>query len=286
MRGRTAGEYAASRLARIYSVAVPALALTYVLDTIGRAMRPELYHGFCCDQGGPAIWQFLRNLVFGGNVWFASVSPGSDIPYWSLGYEAWYYLAFGLFTFLPVNLRWIGAAAAMVAAGPGIAVLLPLWLLGVWCQKKTAPRRAAWLMVVGGIGGIIVAAVLEQRQGQIYDAFNFSPERLLDYAQDYLVGGCFAVVLVGIQSIGRELTWLSGRLAFVRWAAGATFALYLFHVPLIRFVVAVSPWPVSGWASRSLVLIGVPLVVLALAEVTERRKVIWRKGFGWLMRTA
>lgn len=282
--GRTWRDYAVSRLARVYSVALPALVLTWGLDAIGRGVRPELYHGFCCDQGGAPGWQFLRNLVFSGNLWSAQVSPGSDIPYWSLGFEAWYYVAFGLFTFLGGWWRWIGAGVALVVAGPGIAVLFPLWLLGVWCRGVVVGRGVAWLLLVGGMAGVVLAAVFQMRQGQIYDAFELTAVRLGDYLQDYLVGLCFAAALVGIQGVGREIGWLSGRLAVMRWAAGATFALYLLHVPLLRFIAAVSPWPVGLWQVRVLVLLGVPVVVLALAEVTERRKMSWRRGVQWVIR--
>ncbi len=281
--GRGVREYVASRLARVWSVAVPALALTYVLDAIGRSVRPELYHGFCCDAGGAAIWQFLRNLVFTGNIWSVQISPGSDIPYWSLGFEAWYYLAFGLFVFLPARLRWLGAGAAMVVAGPGIAVLFPLWLLGVWCRGRKMPLGWGWVGVVMGLAGVVVAAAMQQRQGQIYDPFVLEAGRLGDYGQDYLVGGCFALALLGIQRVGPDIGWLGGRLAGLRWAAGATFALYLFHLPLIRFAAAVVPWPVGGWQMRALVMLGVPAVVLVLAEGTERRKLAWRRGVRWVI---
>lgn len=281
-QGRTVRDYAVSRLARVYSVALPALALTFVLDEAGRAVRPALYHGFCCDQGGAAVWQMLRNAVFAGNMWSAEVSPGSNIPYWSLGFEAWYYLAFGLLVFLPRGWGWVGALVAMGVAGPGIAVLFPLWLLGVWCRGKRVSGGAGWWMLGGGLAGVAAAAVFQQRVGQIYDPFSLTAGRLLDYAQDYVTGGCFAVALVGMQSVGPLVGWLGGRMVFVRWAAGATFALYLFHVPLIRVIAATSPWAVGDWRTRGMVLIGVPLVVLLLAEVTERRKQAWRRGLQWV----
>lgn len=281
-QGRTLRDYMLSRLARVYSVALPALVLTFVLDGIGRSVRPALYHGFCCDHGGAPVWQMLRNAVFAGNIWGAEVSPGSDIPYWSLGFEAWYYLAFGLLVFLPRRWGWVGAVGAMVVAGPGIAVLFPLWLLGVWCRGWRLPGMAGWLALGGGVAGVVLSALFQQRIGQIYDPFSLSPGRLMDYAQDYGAGGCFALALVGIQSVGPRVRWLAGRMGYVRWAAGATFALYLFHVPIIRVIAATSPWAVGDWRTRGMVMIGVPLVVLLLAEVTERRKQMWRRGLQWI----
>jgi hypothetical protein len=47
-------------------------------------------------------------------------------------------------------------------------------------------------------------------------------------------------------------------------------------MPLIRFAVAVSPWPVTAWPTRLAVLVVVPAVALALAAVTERKKNWWK----------
>ncbi len=280
-RETTAKGYVINRIARVASVSIPALLVTWGLDAIGRAYRPELYQGFCCDNGGAPVWQMLRNLVFMGNVWSAGVSPGSDIPYWSLGFEAWYYTAFGLLTFLPGRAGWV-AAAVLLAAGPGIAILFPLWLLGVLCWRwhgVVLGRGWSWGLFLGGMLGVVLAAAGQQRHGQIYDDFAITAARFGDYAQDYLVGGLFAVGLVGFFGVSRAFGPLLGRVAGpVRWAAGATFTLYLFHVPLIRFIVAVSPWPVESFGVRAAVLAGVPLVVLLLAELTERRKAVWRNG--------
>src|SRR5882672_11159660 len=43
---RTLGSYAVARTARIYSVVVPALLLTFVADRIGMALKPALYAGW------------------------------------------------------------------------------------------------------------------------------------------------------------------------------------------------------------------------------------------------
>ena len=61
-RERTLDDYAINRVARILSVAIPALILTFVLDTIGRSFHPEAYSaawGYSSDQ----IWlQYLDDL--------------------------------------------------------------------------------------------------------------------------------------------------------------------------------------------------------------------------------
>ncbi len=119
----------------------------------------------------------------------------------------------------------------------------------------------------------MLAAVFNRRAGNIYDPFALTAARLGDYAQDYLVGLLFVLVLAG----AAQVQWRVPERA-VRWLAGATFTLYLTHLPLIRAAVALSPWPAESWTTRGMVLVGVPLAVLALAEVTERRKAAWRNG--------
>src|ERR1700712_4370948 len=43
--------YATSRLARLYSVALPAILATLAFDTLGRSLQPDLY------VGRPTLWQ-------------------------------------------------------------------------------------------------------------------------------------------------------------------------------------------------------------------------------------
>ncbi len=34
-------------------------------------------------------------------VWFISITSFSNVPYWSICYEMWYYVGFALIVFLP-----------------------------------------------------------------------------------------------------------------------------------------------------------------------------------------
>lgn len=80
---------------------------------------------------------------------------------------------------------------------------------------------------------------------------------------------------------------LSERLAgAIRWAAGATFTLYLFHMPILLFVAALLPWRPDAPAMR-LALFVVPLVaVFVIAEGTERQKTAWRRAIAALLARA
>src|SRR6185312_16364605 len=136
----TAGTYAINRAARIYSVALPALLLTFVLDTVGRSISPGVYNeswGYVADG---RIQQFAVSAVFAGRLWNLQIDPGSCLPYWSLNFEVWYYVLFGLAMFAPRRWApWLVAAACLIA-GPIILLMFPLWLIGVAAQRLSSAR--------------------------------------------------------------------------------------------------------------------------------------------------
>ena len=80
------GEYASARLARLYSVAIPALLLTVVVDPIGLRFAPEIYPPNVYEGDVPLL-RLGAALIFCNELWFATIRPFSNGPFWSLGYE-------------------------------------------------------------------------------------------------------------------------------------------------------------------------------------------------------
>jgi len=278
--GETARSYAVSRLARVYSVALPALILTFALDALGRLHDPGMYSlswGYVADG---RAWQFLSALLFVNQVWGMNMLPGSDLPYWSLGYEAWYYLIFGLATFLAPGWRAVGVLIALACAGPGIAALLPLWLLGVYgyrvCKAGRLSRSAGWVLFAGSLA----AWCAYQAWGQAYveslagaASIAHGPNLL----EDYLIGTLFIGHIIGFHAISGNVAALAGWVQKpIRWAAGATFTIYLLHVPVAQFLATLLPWPPSAWPARAVLLGGTLFILFAVADITERRKAFWR----------
>ena len=129
-RENTLYDYAISRAARIYSVAIPALILTIILDAVGMSYDPTVYQeGFQEISGGLLV----RSLFFIGEQWNAHRFAGSNSPYWSLGFEVWYYIAFAAFMFAPKPWRWAAAACVLLFIGPKVALMFPVWLRGWRC---------------------------------------------------------------------------------------------------------------------------------------------------------
>lgn len=272
--------FAAARLARLWSVALPALALTFALDAVGRSIDPGRYHAMVQYVWDGRWHQALSGAFFLNETWGRETAIGTALPYWSLGYEAWYYLIFALAWYPRGAGRWLAVVAA-VAAGPRIMVMAPLWALGLALYHLTAarppppalalPLAAAGILVWGG--WIALAGPLADIG--VLGAWFDRPTLL----QDYVVATAFALVLLGIaagtKTVERALAPAAGP---IRYLAGATFSLYLVHVPLMMFLLSVLPWPDTDTRTRLLLLVAVPLAALAFAHATERRKQAWRRA--------
>lgn len=89
----TLAAYAVTRGARIYSVVLPVLVLCFVLAAISGA---ALDHGPVSYQlNKPQIYLPLH-LLFISELWNLAETPPWLVQYWSLGYEVWYYVLFGI----------------------------------------------------------------------------------------------------------------------------------------------------------------------------------------------
>ena len=268
---RTAGDYAQSRFARIVSVSVPAILLTVILDMAGKAMAPQLYTP---DWGFRDDWPALRFLLGGlflSQNWMLDVTVFSNLPYWSLCYEVWYYAIFGAFFYLFGASRFWLAGLLSLIAGPKILLLMPIWLLGVAVYRygKNVPQHFGWSLAAISF---VAFVLLEGAGGQSLFSHASSPWLPPEFSPyDYILG-----IIVGLNLLGMSrVHHIPGLRRFerpIRWAAGLTFSLYLFHFPLLQFVAAAVPGNASGGIHRIAVLVIPLLVVAGLGSLTENKR--------------
>ncbi|MBV1796360.1 acyltransferase [Siccirubricoccus sp. G192] len=280
-REKSGRDYVIARGARLYSVIVPTLVLTALLDYVGTLVSPSLYATWSPLLGSGG-WHLPVSLLFLNETWGAHILPGSNGAYWSLSYEAAYYAIFGLVFYLRGITRILVPVAIALVAGPQIVALLPVWLTG-WaayhaCTRWTIGRRLGWLLFFGSIIVAIGADFWARRYGMLagFQAlFDHGPAEL---AQDYVLGLIFAVNLLGFNAIGPVFSGIVQRIsAPIRWLSGATFTLYLLHVPLVLCVRALFQAVESSVISEAAILV-IPFVgALAIAHVTERKKNVWKQ---------
>jgi len=292
---RTIEEYAASRFARLYSVAVPAIILTLMLDAAGSMLDLSLYSGQWYEYDEPAL-RILAGLTFTNELWFSYTRPFSNGPYWSLGYEAWYYVLFAAAHFLRSKTRIAAVTAICLLIGPKILLLLPVWLLGVWAYRRSAASTlslgAGLTLFFGSIalyaafrmagGPDHLLAFSEQIMGKefLYDDLSWSRK----FLASYLIGACVAANFIGAVALAPRLRSLPGLVERpIRYAAGFTFALYLLHYPLLQFFAALTPAADLEQHRAAFVVFGSLGVVWLLGSAIERQKAPLKALFlSWL----
>jgi peptidoglycan/LPS O-acetylase OafA/YrhL len=238
------GTYAASRLARLWSVLLPALLLTFAADMLGAAWSPELYAGEDFRFGLPSL---LTSALFGNELWFSSIKPMSNEPVWSLGFEFWYYVIFGASFYLRGALRAGVVSATCLIVGPKILLFFPLWLAGAilyWSSRRISPPLwLGWLLAVAPVAAYGLAEwndlfrTLDWRS-RVY-SHDMDMVHTANFLWYYFVGGLVTLHLAGMATIAPKLAGLLRPLERpIRGAAGYTLSIYLFHAPLLLCMAA------------------------------------------------
>ncbi|WP_306397465.1 acyltransferase family protein [Telluria beijingensis] len=277
-RRPSAQAYALARAARIYSVALPVLLLAFACASV---VPPHLAGDTGQHYQLAKPWLYIPfHLLFLGDMWTLTEVPPWLGPWWSLNYEVWYYVLFGVACY--VRGPWRLPALALVLAVMGIKLwlLLPVWLAGValyhWQARRTLARdlaRLGWvaslaLLVAYEASGIEETLRLAGRASWIGQAFALgNADRFLaDYVFGLIVCLNFACArFAGFDALLRCAPP-------IRLLASYTFTLYLSHA----LVLAVWPalYPHDPGSAADLLALGaaIALATAILGNLTERRK--------------
>jgi peptidoglycan/LPS O-acetylase OafA/YrhL len=105
--------------------------MTVIVDAIGMHFDR---HWYIENDHEHILARLLVSLAFMNQAWNLTVSPLSNGPYWSLCYEVWYYVIFGVLFFVrPTNVAYLVALFLAALVGPRIVLLFSIWLIGVAC---------------------------------------------------------------------------------------------------------------------------------------------------------
>jgi peptidoglycan/LPS O-acetylase OafA/YrhL len=284
--------YAVDRFARIYSVALPALALTYLLEALCAHFNPVFYTAnftqpeshtsrihlvqFALSQ--PWMNGLLRavaTVTMLAESWFQDARPLFNSPFWSLSYEWAYYVLFGVFLYMRGTRRFFAYVLVFLLVGPTILLMFPLWLLG--CAAYDAYQNGLWKRdsLVKLIGFSLLSFIGVHGSNAFVQRFHphhVSINRVMPY-MDYAAIATVAILLplcIAVRNL--RVSEKSFIVRMIRRVAAATYPLYLIHFPLFALLAAVVPYPrASLWAK--LILLCVALAAaLALSGPCDRLK--------------
>lgn len=234
VKDRNLKDYAIARLTRLYSVVIPTLILSFALTLWLSSMAgTELPY-----QTKKFYIYFPLHMLFAGELWKLSEVPPALAPFWSLGYEAWYYVLFGCALFLKGPKRWVCVAFVLACMGPKLWLLLPVWLSGTVLYKVHGrfECRIAYA-VAGWIGSILLLCLFKYVDGvdvlrevgrQLWPWKGFLLGSAERYLADYVVT---LIVLINL-FFASKLPWsfLLQHRKVIHKLASLTFALYLTHM--------------------------------------------------------
>jgi peptidoglycan/LPS O-acetylase OafA/YrhL len=267
--------YAASRMSRIWSIAIPALLLTFLIDSIGVRVAPELYLGQSWYAGDRPVLRYVTSFFMLHEVWHLKLVPGINAPFWSLSFEVFYYLAFGVIFYFKNKFRFLIVVFLMAIAGPLIAALFPIWLLGYIAYKQTRQMHTSKAASLGyffaGLSLLLLSPYIRSIDSSGLQVLGESVVgRYVDAVGFYLN----LIGAYGLSRFGKPVG--KGTYLAISSMASTTFALYLFHRPLIQFFSYIGPDDPASFLRRLLVIGGTLIIVFALSPLCEKLRIVLR----------
>ncbi|MEZ5899128.1 MAG: acyltransferase [Hyphomicrobiaceae bacterium] len=237
--------YCITRLTRLWTVVLPALAITFLLDTLGRHLNGATgYDGVFHDllSSGPSaaapadtsLLTLLANVSFLQTI----VAPtyGTNSPLWSLANEFWYYAiaplafvaAFGKGSSL-ARLVYLSTTILLCAVLPTTLVVLGgIWMLGAlmhWTSQVASLQRIFRFRAYPALALSTVVATIVAPKWGIF--------AVGDLTGDLALGVAFALLLPGLAAAP------ASNANYVRASSALSnisFTLYATHFPLLAFL--------------------------------------------------
>jgi peptidoglycan/LPS O-acetylase OafA/YrhL len=276
-------DYAIARTARIAPVALAAVLFSAAAFAFTRSLEGPLPPGFAAE----AARSVLTSLTFlSQSPLFGAPSWGNQ-PYWSLCYEVWYYALFGAGVFLCGWKRVAALALLALLAGFNVLLLFPLWLAGAWLNRSpwarslTAQQGAVYLLGCAAMLQVIRLFDLRALVA-LRPEVPFSLGMSEWVVSDYPLALTVVVALAALRPLAHlAASWLERWERPIRWAAGFSFSLYLFHFPLLALMARFGPeLPGGGWWVLAPIA-AVLAACAAIAQLTERRTPALRRWLEW-----
>lgn len=285
---QSAQQFIVARCARIYSVVLPCVLLAFALLVLTSGMLGIHVRGDY-QLAKPYIYLPVQ-LLFLGEIWNMAETAPWLLPYWSLGYEVWYYVMFGLAFYLKGWLRVLTITLVLMLVGHKLVLLLPVWLAGVYLCKRQRPlaisaaqARAGWLLTLLLFWCFKTFEVDHALRAAGKALWPF-PALHLGSAECYLSDYVACAIIYAHFMFARQahFTALLRFEPVIRFLAGHTFTLYLVHSIVIGMWLLYYPHNQSDWRDLLGISVAIAAATWLMGFVTERRKDWYQRRFAGL----
>lgn len=281
INNRGSSQYAQARLSRLCSVVVPALLITGLIEIIVRYTDSDLHAMY---SRGASLPRYILSSGFLNEIWFFSAAPPMNSPLWSLSYEFWYYIIFGLWFFRSTG--WKSTALLLLAcfiAGPKILLMMPIWLVGFAAYRLPKPNISStksWLLVLVATSVTVLSVVyvpIFPRPIGTAPLF-FANQFVTDW-----VNGLFFAIALWFLPLSNRVVPSGDLVTSFRKIADLTFPIYILHNPLL-----ILSRVILGYEKNNLIHMWQNLIVVLIAAAIigiflEKQRPLWSKLFGNLL---
>jgi peptidoglycan/LPS O-acetylase OafA/YrhL len=232
--------YFVNRLSRLWTVLIPSLLFTLVLDKIGVHLFPRSYIYLGTLQYMPRMNPLLNSGVkeFLGNLFFLQgilvKTFGTNPPLWSLANEFWYYIIFPLFLFsiktkyaLPKRVfLFLLAIGCLVFVGKDISLYFLIWLMGscVYYISNLKQFKPIAISILKWISLLLFGLSLYFiRSNKYILVFN-----------DYTLGLVTSIMVIVFLNV--KMHW-NGLQSLSKFLSKISYTVYLFHLSFLAFTI-------------------------------------------------
>lgn len=263
-------QYFQARFTRLWSIVLPALLITGLIEFLVIHVDIGLMVKY---SRGFSLPRYIISGCFLNEIWFFSSAPPINVPLWSLGYEFWYYVIFGLWFYRKSGwLFYLPAIAACLFVGPNILLMFPIWLAGCFVYNLPRPKikeRQAWLLIFIALALFcITIAIIPLTPNAVGPKpFFWAGQFLSDW-----VACIFIAFALWILPTGKEFKIPSKWAILYRKFADLTFPVYVLHYPMLVLFHALLNFKADNILQFSEVTISVLLISTVAGILIEKQR--------------
>ena len=285
-REKSLVDYSASRIARLYSVMLPALLLAFITNHVESLRYPDAFQSY---GNVPEAIRYLGSALFVTHYWLWPDIGAPNMPLWQLSYEVTFYIAIALCVFTRARTRIFSLMALCLIVGPSAVLLAPAWFAGYAIyhfannNNKLPPFLAGGLWMASVLGLLLAGPLIEVHFRQRLNFLRMPDNTVGGLLAVYVEAISFAVNIFAVNALADKIAIVLNPFAKpIRYLGGTTFALYMFHQPILS---CLTVYPVGqSYEARSSIaqatlLVGVPLLVaVTLGYLFERLKFPYKRS--------
>lgn len=280
-----AKRYFLSRASRILSVSVPAIFLGVAAQMLGGYIFDDWPK---VDNGYLFVW-VNSSLLFTNQLWNANYQLYTQEPYWSLVFEVWFYVIFGIFTFLSGSRRVMALAISFLIVGPKVLILMPIWILGCFVYSLHARIKISRISAVFCFSlSFILYFLAKITFGKepyfdypalgaflaipLWTNFGIRMDFAISFVWDYFVGFLAAIMIFSGYYVFEKIKFSRIPSVCIRYLAGISFSIYLYQYPALRYLNSIDQSGVPGIIFYSFKFFAAVAVCILLYQFTEKQK--------------